>query len=119
MILGILGPVNSQKLEFGENLEIFLCISLMVFILLCFNLASSQNNDWPGQCQDGSNQSPIKIDPTLEDFEKVKMDPFIFVNYNQTPKSGTKLINIGHTINVMFDFEKTPMVSIHHSFLRK
>merc|ERR1712083_752606 len=38
------------------------------------------------------------------------MDPFIFVNYNQSSKSDPKLKNIGHTINVMFDFEKTPMI---------
>merc|ERR1711971_730635 len=70
---------------------------------------SSQNN-WPGQCKDGSNQSPIKIDPSEDDFEKTKMDPFIFVNYNQSSKSDPKLKNIGHTINVMFDFENTPMI---------
>ena len=40
------------------------------------------------------------------------MDPFIFVNYNQSSKSDPKLKNIGHTINVMFDFENTPMVSM-------
>ena len=41
----------------------------------------------------------------------VEMDPFVFINYDQPSMSGTKLINIGHTINVMFKVENTPMVS--------
>ena len=80
------------------------------FPLFYFLFAASSQNNWPGQCKDGSNQSPIKIDPTEDDFEKKQMDPFIFVNYNQSSKSDPKLKNIGHTINVMFDFENTPMV---------
>ena len=79
-------------------------------LLLYFLCVGSSQNNWPGQCKDGSNQSPIKIDPTEDDFEKTQMDPFIFVNYNQSSKSDPKLKNIGHTINVMFDFENTPMV---------
>jgi len=72
-----------------------------------------KENNWPDQCDDsndGSKQSPIEIDPTREDFEMKEMDPFIFVNYNQSPKSGTKLKNIGHTINVMFNFDNTPKI---------
>ena len=75
-----------------------------------FYVGKTEENDWPDQCKDGTKQSPIKIDPQMVDFEKMEMEPFIFVNYNQKPKSGTMVKNIGHTINVMFDFEKTPMV---------
>ena len=96
---------NFINLKFCKTRNIF-----EFFLFLYFLCAGSSQNNWPGHCKDGSNQSPIKIDPTEDNFEKVEMDPFIFVNYNQSSKSDPKLKNIGHTINVMFDFEKTPMV---------
>ena len=88
-----------QKINFESRFIIF------------YNLGNQ--NGWPEtQCKDGNKQSPIKIDPTLDDFEIIDdAQPFSFVGWDQVPKS-SKLMNAGKLLKAIFEFEKPAMVSI-------
>ena len=94
----------------------------MFQILLFFGILVNANaqtvwtynnqNGWPNdKCKSGSKQSPIEINPLETDFEMAVMEPFIFENYEQMPKS-SRLTNTGQLIEADFIFDKPVMVRI-------
>ena len=89
--------------------------SNMFQILLFFGILVNANaqtvwtynnqNGWPNdKCKSGSKQSPIEINPQKTDFEMSVMEPFLFENYNQMPKS-SRLTNTGQLIEANFIFD--------------
>lgn len=52
----------------------------------------------------------VDIDVSKTSIEEIKLDPFLFIDYNQMPKHNTKLINTGFSVNVFYDFDHIPKV---------